>query len=157
MSKKSNAVRLVEQAGMTYELLAYTYDDDKLNVANIAEKNGLELLSLYKTLVLEGDKTGILVAVIPGDRALNTKALAAASGNRKVNLLPTTELLKHTGYIRGGCSPIGMKKNFPVFVDSRAQQLNAIYVNAGKRGLLMKIAPSAILELCSAQWAELST
>lgn len=156
MSKKSNAVRMVEQAGIAYNLLPYTYEDDNLNVANIAEKNQLNLALIYKTLVLQGDKTGIVVAVIPGDCNLLTKNLAAASGNKKMNLLPASELPGSTGYVRGGCSPIGMRKNHPVFLDSKAQNLDTIYINAGKKGLLMQIAPADIISLCAAAWAELT-
>ena len=156
MSKKTNAVRIVEQAGIAFDLLVYTYEDDNLNVANIAEKNQLELSSIYKTLVLEGDQTGILVAVIPGDKALLPKSLAAASGNKRVQLLPIQDLLRHTGYIRGGCSPIGMKKHYPVFVDEKARNLTTIYVNAGKKGLLMKLSPEALADLCQAQWVVLT-
>jgi Cys-tRNA(Pro)/Cys-tRNA(Cys) deacylase len=156
MSKKTNAVRMVEQAGIAFDLLVYTYEDDNLNVANIAEKNQLDLSSIYKTLVLEGDSTGIVVAVIPGDKALLTKPLAAASGNRRVQLLPAQDLLRHTGYIRGGCSPIGMKKSYPVFVDESARNLEKIYVNAGKKGLLIRLSPEALAELCAAQWIRLT-
>lgn len=156
MSKKSNAVRMVEQAGIAYNLLPYAYEDENLNVANIAQKNQLDLALIYKTLVLRGDKTGIVVAVVPGDHNLLTKNLAAVSNNKKMNLLPAFELPGATGYVRGGCSPIGMKKNHPVFLDSKAQPRDTIYINAGKKGLLMQIAPADIISLCAATWAELT-
>ena len=110
--KKTNAIRLLDQKKVIYEMLEYEYDAENLSVDKIAKANGLETPQVFKTLVAKGDKTGIVVAVIGGDKTLNFKFLAKQSGNKKIILIPVKELLGLTGYIRGGCSPIGMKKNF---------------------------------------------
>lgn len=147
MSSKTNAIRLLETAGITFDIINYTYDSDDLSVEKIADDNGLPLAQVFKTLVAKGDKTGVVVAVIAGDSTLNLKALAKVSGNRKMALLPLKELQKETGYIRGGCSPVGMKKSFPVFLDRHAEDFSKIYVNAGARGILMGLDPQALLHV----------
>lgn len=137
--KKTNALRLLDQKKVKYEMLEYKYDAENLSVDKIAEANGLETPQVFKTLVAKGDKLGVVVAVIGGDKTLNFKLLAKASGNKKITLIPVKELLGLTGYIRGGCSPIGMKKNFPIFIDDSANDFDALYLNAGVRGLFIKI------------------
>ncbi len=143
--KKTNAIRLLEIKGIKYRLLEYRYQEDDLGVEKIAAGNDLPVEQIFKTLVAKGDKTGIVIAVIPGHRKLDFKKLATASGNKKVTLVPVKTIQQLTGYIRGGCSPVGMKKDFPVFIDSTAQFWKHIFVNAGARGLLMEIAPANLL------------
>jgi Cys-tRNA(Pro)/Cys-tRNA(Cys) deacylase len=138
--KKTNAIRILERKKIAYTTVEYHYDPSNLNVGKIAEENDLELKSIFKTLVVKGDKKGVFVVLVPGDKELDMKAAAKISGNKKIHLLPIKDLEKTTGYIRGGCSPFGMKKDYPVFVDSAAQGLDVFYVNAGTRGILMGIS-----------------
>jgi Cys-tRNA(Pro)/Cys-tRNA(Cys) deacylase len=143
MSKKTNAIRILERQGIAFETTPYAYDAEAgLSVALIAQANGLPLERIYKTLVAKGDKNGLAVALVPGDSELDFKALAKASGNKKMTLVPVKDIQPLTGYIRGGCSPIGMKKDYPVFIDDSAQEHEQIYVNAGQRGLLLLLRPS---------------
>ena len=137
--KKTNAIRLLDQQKVVYKMLEYQYNPEQLSVDKIAQENGLSTPQVFKTLVAKGDKTGIVVAVIGGDKTLNFKMLAKCSGNKKIALVPVKELLGLTGYIRGGCSPIGMKKKFPVFIDESAADFEDLYLNAGVRGLFVKI------------------
>ena len=154
--KKTNAIRVLDRQKVEYELVEYKYDPDNLDVSKIAGDNNLPLNLIYKTLIAKGDKTGIVVAVIPGRDSLCLKQLAKASGNKKITLLPVRDLQASTGYIRGGCSPIGMKKNFPVWVDRSAQTLKQLFVNAGKRGLLVGLSPIDITKACPCEFADLT-
>ena len=138
--KKTNAIRLLEQQKIRFDTVPYAYNPDNLNLQVIADENNLELEKVFKTLVLKGNKTGILVTVVPGTKYLNLKALAKASGNKKIALVEVKKLLQLTGYIRGGCSPIGMKKNYPVFVDDSIEEIDKIYINAGVRGILVGLS-----------------
>ena len=156
MSKKTNALRILDQQKISYDTIDYTYDEENLNVAKIAEDNGLELTQVFKTLVAKGDKTGILVAVIAGDKHLSFKKLAQVSGNKKMILLPVKDIQTHTGYIRGGCSPLGMKKLFPTYFDKTAYSFDKIYVNAGLRGTLFGCTPADLLVATRGQWADIA-
>ncbi len=140
--KKTNAMRALERAGIIYEVQPYTYDPVQLEVRHIAADNNLPLEQIYKTLVLKGDKTGPLVALVNGGEDLSLKKVAQASNNKKVTLLPIKALQTTTGYIRGGCSPIGMKKILPTYLDQQAAHLPYLYVNAGVRGLLLRLSPN---------------
>lgn len=155
-TKKTNAIRLLEKHKITYQLVEYQYDPENLDVAKIAEDNQLELEAVYKTLVIKGDKTGVWVAVVPGDKSLSLKAMAQASGNKKVAMVPVKEIQGLTGYIRGGCSPLGMKKAYPVVIDTQAQKLEKIFVNAGQRGILTGVKPSDLQEVTKGIWADIS-
>ena len=150
--KKTNAIRILDRAKIKYELIEYQYDPENLDVGHLAKSNGLDVRLVYKTLVAKGDKTGIVVAVIAGDSTLDFKKLAKASGNKKITLLAVKDLLTTTGYIRGGCSPIGMKKPFPVFLDAKAAQEPMIYVNAGIRGILVGLNPTELLKLTKSNY-----
>lgn len=143
--KKTNALRLLDQLKIDYQLLEYHYDAEDLSVENIAKSNGLEIKQIYKTLVAKGDKNGLCVAVVPGDKQLNYKALANISQNKKITLVPVKEIQGLTGYIRGGCSPIGMKKDYPVYLDDLIHDLTIVYVNAGKKGLLFGVKPADLI------------
>lgn len=156
MSKKTNALRLLDAQKVYYEMVEYQYDADDLSVENIAEDNGLHLERIFKTLVAKGDRNGVAVAVVPGHKNLNFKALAEASGNKKMTLAPVKDIQGLTGYIRGGCSPIGMKKNYPVYLDTSALAYDVIYVNAGQRGLLVGLSPEALRRATEAVVAEIS-
>lgn len=156
MSKKTNALRILEQNKIPYDIIEYTYDAENLNVAKIAEENGLALAQVYKTLVAKGDKTGIMVAVVAGDKSLSLKKMAAVSGNKKIALVPVKDIQGLTGYIRGGCSPLGMKKQFPSYFDQSAKEFDKIYVNAGVRGVLFGCAAEDLVHIAAGQWADIA-
>lgn len=155
MSKKTNAMRLLEAAGIPYSLTAYQYDAEELSVAKIAADNNLRLERIFKTLVLKTDTGSIVVAVTPGDKQLDIKAVAKESNCKKVALADTQQLQALTGYVRGGCSPVGMKKNYPVIVDASALSFERIYVNAGMRGLLMELSPQDLQRACGGVFANI--
>lgn len=154
--KKTNALRILDRRKIPYKTLMYQYDEENLSVENIAMNNGLRVEKVFKTLLAKGDKNGVVVAVISGKSILDFKALAKISKNKKIALVPVKELLQTTGYIRGGCSPIGMKKPFPIFVDSDAEPFDEIYVNAGVRGLLVKLRVQDLLKVTNGILAEIS-
>jgi Cys-tRNA(Pro)/Cys-tRNA(Cys) deacylase len=148
--KKTNAARILDKLKIKYELPVYEVDESDLSAVHVAESVGEDIRYVYKTLVTKGDKTGILVAVIPGAAELDLKAFAKLSGNKFVEMVPMKDILGLTGYIRGGCSPLGMKKNYPVFIHEAAFELDFMYVSAGVRGMQIKIAPSDLLKATGA-------
>ena len=152
---KTNAARLLDLAKIAYELIPYAVDENDLSAVHIAEQLGENIEQVFKTLVLRGDKTGILVCVIPGNREVDLKRAAKVSGNKKADMLLMKELLPVTGYIRGGCSPIGMKKNYPVYIHRTAENFDYIYISAGVRGIQIKIAPYDLIRVVDAIVAEL--
>ena len=153
--EKTNAARLLDRAKIAYELIPYTVDEDNLAATHVAEELGEDIATVFKTLVLKGDRTGHFVCVIPGDKEVDLKAAARVSGNKKCDLIPMKELLPTTGYIRGGCTPIGMKKPFPTFIHSTALDFERIYISAGVRGLQIAIHPQALIDFVGATVAEL--
>ena len=154
--EKTNAARLLDRAKIAYELVPYRVDEEHLAATHVAEELGEDIGSVFKTLVLRGDRTGYFVCVVPADHEVDLKAAARVSGNKKADLIPMKELLPVTGYIRGGCSPIGMKKQFPTYSPSSAASLPAIYISAGVRGLQLKIAPAELIAFVGATVAEIS-
>ncbi|MGX7205771.1 Cys-tRNA(Pro) deacylase [Enterococcus pingfangensis] len=154
--QKTNAIRLVEQKKIAYIEHEYSWSDNDLGAGHVSEQVGIEAGRIFKTLVAVGNKTGPVVVVIPSDHELDLKKIAKVSGNKKVEMLHLRDLEATTGYIRGGCSPIGMKKLFPTFVDTSAKNFEQIAISAGKRGLQMEIAPDAIVELTRGRFAELT-
>jgi Cys-tRNA(Pro)/Cys-tRNA(Cys) deacylase len=150
-SAKTNAVRMLERAGVQYELREYQVDEEDLSAPRVAEAIGMPPEQVFKTLVARGDRSGVLLACIPGTCELDLKALAAASGNKKVELVAVKEVLGLTGYIRGGVSPVGTKKPYPLYLDETAQLWDAISVSAGLRGLQMLVAPADLARLTEAK------
>ncbi|MBQ8775356.1 MAG: Cys-tRNA(Pro) deacylase [Alistipes sp.] len=150
---KTNAARLLDRAKIEYELVPYTVDENNLAATHVAEELGEDIATVFKTLVLKGDRTGHFVCVIPGDKEVDLKAAARVSGNKKADLIAMKELLPTTGYIRGGCSPIGMRKPFPTFFHSTALDHKKIYISAGVRGLQIAIAPAKLIEFVGASVA----
>lgn len=138
---KTNAARLLDRAKISYELVAYRVDESNLAAEHVAEQLGEPIEQVYKTLVLHGDRTGYFVCVIAGNCEVDLKKAAKISGNKKADLIPMKELLPLTGYIRGGCTAIGMKKPFPVFLQEDAMGFDFFYVSAGQRGLQLKLSP----------------
>ena len=143
--KKTNVARLMDKAGVHYELIPYEVDESDLSATHVAASLGEDIRCVFKTLVLHGDKSGYFVCVIPGEQEVDLKLAAKASGNKKCDLIPMKELLPLTGYIRGGCSPIGMKKPFPTYIHSTCLDFPYIYISAGQRGLQMKLAPADLI------------
>lgn len=152
---KTNAARLLDKAKIKYELVPYEVDENDLAAPHIATQLGEDIRQVFKTLVLKGDKTGHFVCVVPGDAEVDLKKAAKVSGNKKVDLIPMKELLPTTGYIRGGCSPVGMKKTFPTYFHSTCMEFGYIYVSAGVRGLQLKIAPADLVEYVRASVADI--
>lgn len=152
---KTNAIRMVEQKKIPYTEHEYEWDENHLSESSVAEQLPESQSRIFKTLVAVGNVTGPLVAVIPGEAELNLKKLAKVSGNKKVEMLHLKDLEATTGYIRGGCSPIGMKKLFPTYLDQIAENYDQIIVSAGRRGLQMELAPQDICALTSGQFADI--
>lgn len=152
---KTNVARLMDKAKVAYELIPYEFDENDLGAEHVAEALGEDIRQVFKTIVLHGDRTGHLVCVVPGNCEVNLKKAARASGNKKVEPLPLKELLATTGYVRGGCSPIGMKKHFPTFFHQTATDFPCIYVSAGQRGLQIKLAPQDLLREARGELADL--
>lgn len=155
--EKTNAARLLDKAKIKYNLIPYEFDENDLAAQHVADSLGQDIAKVFKTLVLHGDKTGYVVCVIPGDKEVDLKALAKVSGNKKVEMIPMKDLLQVTGYIRGGCSPIGMKKRFPTYFHTTAMQQDVIYVSAGVRGLQIEIPPQDLIDFVQAEVAEVAT
>ena len=154
--KKTNAARILEGLKIPFTLKEYPVDESDLSAEHVAQQVGLPANQVFKTLVARGDRTGVLVAVVPGDGELDPKALAAASGNKKVELIALKELQPLTWYLRGGCSPLGMKKKYPVFLDESARSFPFVSVSAGLRGLQLFLEPEHLRAACDGTWAALS-
>lgn len=154
--EKTNAARLLDKAGIAYKLVPYEVDENDLAVQHVADCLGQDIAMVFKTLVLHGDKSGHIVCVVPGHMEVDLKALAKVSGNKKVEMIAMKDLLSVTGYIRGGCSPVGMKKRFPTYFHSTALSFEHIYVSAGVRGLQLEIAPSDLIKFVNATVADVA-
>lgn len=153
---KTNAARLLDKAKVTYSLVPYEVDENDLSATHVAAQLGEAVAQVFKTLILHGDKSGPFVCVIPGAEEVNLKKAAKASGNKSCEMIPVKELLPLTGYIRGGCSPIGMKKHFPTYIHPTAGQFEKIYVSAGQRGLQIQIAPMDLIRESAATIADIT-
>jgi Cys-tRNA(Pro)/Cys-tRNA(Cys) deacylase len=150
MPPKTNAARILDAAGVLYEIRAYEVDENDLSAPHVAEAIGMPPEQVFKTLVARGDRSGVLMASIPANAELDLKGLAKASGNRKVELVAVKEVLGLTGYIRGGVSPIGTKKPYPFYLDETAEIWDAIAVSAGVRGKQMVLAPGDLARVTEA-------
>lgn len=147
---KTNAARLLDAAKIQYSLIPYEYTEEDLSAQHVAQTLGEDIEMVFKTLVLRGDKNGLFVCVIPGDFEVDLKVAAKISGNKSCEMVHVRELLPLTGYIRGGCSPIGMKKSYPTFIHESALLYDHIYISAGVRGLQIKIAPADLISFTGA-------
>ena len=148
---KTNAMRILDRSKIPYEIMTYTVDESDLSGEHAAAELGLDPKRVFKTLVLKGDKKGHLVAVIPVDGTLDLKALARVSGNKSVEMIHVKELFDLTGYIRGGCSPIGMKKLFPTSLDESCMVFETIVFSAGQRGMQIVAAPADLVRTVNGQ------
>ena len=144
--KKTNAARLLDQLKIEYQLIPYEVDENDLGATHIALQLGQPIERLFKTLVLRGDKTGLFVCVIPGAEEVDLKKVAKVTGNKKAEMIHVKELLPLTGYIRGGCSPIGMKKPLPTYFHQSVTDYDKVYCSAGQRGLQFCIAPADLVK-----------
>lgn len=152
---KTNAARILDQQKIKYDLIPYEVDENDLGAQHIADQLGEDINQVFKTLVLHGDKSGYFVCVIPGAEEVDLKKAAKATENKKCDLIPMKELLPLTGYIRGGCSPVGMKKAFPTFFHTTVESFEFVYVSAGVRGLQFKIAPQDLIKVSRGQVCDL--
>lgn len=146
---KTNAVRLLDKEKIEYKLIPYQVDESDLSAIHVAEQLHEPVEQVFKTLVLKGDKSGYFVCIIPGAEELDLKAAAKISGNKSCDMIPMKELLNITGYIRGACSPIGMKKLFPTYIDKSYEAFDYIYISAGKRGLQIQLNPQDLIQIVS--------
>ena len=153
---KTNAARLLDRGKIAYELIPYEVDENDLSVGHVAATLGQPVEQLYKTLVLKGDRTGHFVCVVRGDREIDLKLAAKVSGNKSCDLIPMKDLLPTTGYIRGGCTPIGMKRAFPTFIDESCLAHEKIYISAGQRGLQLRLSPTDLIAFVSAKTAKIT-
>jgi Cys-tRNA(Pro)/Cys-tRNA(Cys) deacylase len=153
---KTNAVRLLERQGVRFELREYEFDPEDLAAETVARKVGLPPEQVFKTLVARGDKNGVCLAVVPGDAQLDLKALAKATGDKKIDTVPLREVEPLTGYIRGGVTALACKKNYPVFVDETAQLFDLISISAGMRGLQILLSPDDYIGFVGAMVAPIA-
>ena len=153
---KTNAMRLLSAAGVSFRTAEYPWDESDLSGVHAAEALGMAPETVFKTLVARGDKTGPLVFCIPVAESLDLRKAAAASGNKRVELVPLKELLGLTGYVRGGCSPVGMKKHYPTCIDETAQLFDEIAVSAGMRGEQLILSPADLAAFVGAAFADLT-
>ncbi|GAB6009292.1 Cys-tRNA(Pro) deacylase [Dysgonomonas reticulitermitis] len=144
---KTNAIRLLDKQKIKYNLVPYDVDEDDLSAIHVAEQLNEPVDQVFKTLVLKGDKSGYFVCIIPGAEELNLKIAAKVSGNKNCDMIPMKDLLTVTGYIRGACSPIGMKKQYPSYIDKTVEKHSFIYISAGKRGLQIQIKPQDLFQI----------
>lgn len=155
MKAKTNAIRLLEIHKIDFKIQEYEVDEEDLSVEHLAKELNINADRIFKTLVLVSHEKEYFVAVVPGSYQLNLKKMAKLIPTKSCELIPVKELLGLTGYIRGGCSPIGMKKQLPTWIEESAQLFETIYVNAGKRGLLVEIDPDELKDLVQAVYADL--
>lgn len=154
--KKTNAMRIVERAKVPYNTYHYAWNEDNFDAEHVADEIEKPRDLVFKTLVAVGDKTGPIVCVIPSDHELDLKKIARASGNKRVEMLHLKDLEKTTGYIRGGCSPIGMKKDYPTYVGDQINHINEIIVSAGRRGNQIGLAVTDFLKVTGAVVSDLT-
>ena len=149
-NKKTNAARKLDELKIEYILVEYPVDEEHLDAIHVAQEVGMPPAQVFKTLCVRGDKNGVMFAVIPGDGELDLKALAKVSGNKRAELVALKEVLPLTGYIRGGCSPLGAKKNYPVYMDASSNNWPEIAISAGQRGMQIVAAPADLQKATNA-------
>ena len=154
--QKTNAMRILDSAGMDYSMASYNYDESDLSGVHAAAELGVSPEIVFKTLVTRGDANGLFVFVIPVAESLDLKKAARISGNKRIEMIHVKEIMELTGYIRGGCSPIGMKKPYPTYIDETAVLFDEIYFSAGKRGVQIILDPEKLAEITEAEFADLT-
>lgn len=153
--KKTNAIRILEVNKINFELFHYEFSIEEIDAVSVARKIGAEPESVFKTLIARANTNELFAFVIPGNETLNLKKAASASGSKKIDMIKERELLPLTGYIKGGCTSIGLKKPFPTYIDETAELFDEIYISAGVRGTQMKLNPSDLKELVNAEFVDL--
>jgi len=156
MKTKTNAMRLLDRARIPYEVVEYEVDESDLSGVHLAEALGIDVERVFKTLVTRGDKNGLHVFVIPAAEELDLKKCAAVTGDKRIEMIAVKELLPLTGYIRGGCSPVGMKKLYPTHIDELATLYDTVYVSGGQRGLQLILNPVALADYVGAVFADVT-
>lgn len=154
--QKTNAMRTLENHKINYDVHEYAWNEEHTDAKTAAAKVEMPFEKIYKTLVAVGNKTGVIVACIPASNELDLKKFAKASGNKKVDMLHMKDLEKTTGYIRGGCSPVGMKKLFPTYIAAEAESMETIVVSAGRRGMQMELSPGELVEVTEGKFADIT-
>lgn len=144
---KTNAARILDRHNIKYNMVEYQVDEEDLSAVHVASQLGQDVGQVFKTLVLRGDKTGVFICIIPGGDEVDLKKAAKASGNKNCAMIPMKEILGLTGYIRGGCSPLGMKKDYPTYIDEQCVLYDTIFISAGIRGMQIEINPNDLLEV----------
>lgn len=152
---KTNAMRILDAAKIQYEMMSYEVKDGKIDGISVANKIGKDPVTVYKTLVAHGTSKAIYVFVIPVAEELNLKKAAAAAGEKKIEMVAVKDIQKLTGYIRGGCSPVGMSKKYPTFIQSEAETLETIVVSGGKIGTQIEIQPALLADVTAAKFVDL--
>ncbi len=153
--QKTNVLRILDSKNVEYSIFEYDVDEESLDAVTVAEKIGADPDQVFKTLIARGDGNSIFIFVIPGQYGLDLKKAAKVSGNKKIEMIKMKEILPLTGYIRGGCSPIGMKKQYPTFIDESAVVFPEIIFSAGKRGIQVKLPPFTLASISNAVFADL--
>ncbi|WP_153125527.1 Cys-tRNA(Pro) deacylase [Peribacillus tepidiphilus] len=153
---KTNAMRILDSEKIPYEMMTYSPDDGKIDGVSVAQKIGREAGIVYKTLVAQGASKSYYVFVIPVEAELDLKKAAKAAGEKKIEMIPVKDIQKVTGYIRGGCSPVGMKKQFPTFIDEAARSLDTIIVSGGKIGVQIELKVEDLVKATGAELMELT-
>ncbi|OCT13604.1 aminoacyl-tRNA deacylase [Paenibacillus pectinilyticus] len=154
--EKTNACRKLDVLKIPYTLHEYEWDENQLDAQTVAEKVGVLSNQIYKTLLVQGDKMGVMITCIPGDRELNLKRLATESGNKKVEMVPLKDILHLSGYIRGGVSPLGIKKKYPIYLDLSVESMNLISISAGRRGLQIFMSGADLIVATEAHLVEIT-
>ena len=153
--QKTNAARLCDKEKIPYTLVPYEVDESDLSAIHVAEQLGENVEQVFKTLVLKGDKSGHFVCIIPGAEELDLKLAAKESGNKNCDMIAMKDLLPTTGYIRGACSPIGMKKRLPSYIDESCLTFDTIYISAGQRGLQLQLSPEDLIRIADIKTVKL--
>ncbi|MCE4563674.1 Cys-tRNA(Pro) deacylase [Maribellus sp. CM-23] len=148
--KKTNAARMLDSHKVSYNMVEYKVDEADLSAVHVAASLGQNVEQVFKTLVLRGNASGVFVCIVPGDAEVNLKKAAKVSGNKNAEMVPMKELLGLTGYIRGACSPFGMKKVYPMYIHETCQNFDFIFVSAGKRGMQLQVHPKDIVSIAGA-------
>lgn len=152
--KKTNAMRILESMGIEYEVLSYDWDEEHLDAVHASQTAGLLPQQVFKTIVMQDDSKNVYVFCLPADFSVSLKKARALTGSKDIDLIKITQLQDLTGYVRGGCSPLGMKKHYPTFVEELAQLEEYIFVSAGQRGLQLKLRPEDLVRAANATFAD---
>ncbi|MFZ9760505.1 MAG: Cys-tRNA(Pro) deacylase [Candidatus Kapaibacteriota bacterium] len=153
--KKTNCCRILDSLAIPYTLLTYEWSEDSLDAISVADKLQLPHEIVFKTLVLRGDSTPVFVIIVPGNQEVSLKKVAKATGNASCSLLPISDLFHLTGYLRGGCSPIGMKKQFPTYLEETSFLFDEISISPGQRGMQILLSPKDIVTATNAMVSNL--